>query len=331
MAPCARKNNRKNTMWLVDAFFLNPEGRKFMGAWRSRALAGLGDSARRLFSAWREFTFCRLYALLPSCALVFGCAMGRAAAPGTAFFYGTPVPVSALSHYERVVVEAENLQDLAALRKAGADVFAYVSVGEAEGWRASSRALPPALFLGANDAWKSRIADLAHPGWQRYLLEDRMAALWAAGYRGFFLDTLDSYLLAARSPAEQQAQRSALVALIRAMHQRFPGVRLMFNRGFEVLPEVGSLAVGLAAESLFQRWNPVTQKYETVSENDRRWLLARLDEARLRYGLPVTVIDYVPADQPELARATARRIVALGFTAWVANPGLDVLSIGVEP
>jgi hypothetical protein len=29
-----------------------------------------------------------------------------------------------------------------------------------------------------------------------------------------------------------------------------------------------------------------------------------------------------------LARATARRISDLGFTPWVANPGLDILGVG---
>jgi len=88
----------------------------------------------------------RLLALLPSCLLVYGCAMKPP--PSTAFFYGSPIPVLALSKFERVVVEAENVKDLAGLRVEGADIFAYVSVGEAEGWRATSSALPRELFMG---------------------------------------------------------------------------------------------------------------------------------------------------------------------------------------
>jgi polysaccharide biosynthesis protein PelA len=85
------------------------------------------------------------------------------------------------------------------------------------------------------------------------------------------------------------------------------------------------------AESLFESWNAETREYVPVSEHDRRWLLVRLTEARLRYDLPITVIDYVPAHKPELAKATMRRIEALGFTSWVANPGLDMLAIGSAP
>jgi hypothetical protein len=245
--------------------------------------------------------------------------------PRTAFFYGANVPVAALARFDRVVVEADQIQDLIPLRVAGADIFAYVSVGEAEGWRASTRVLPQEFFLGPNAHWHSRVADLTHPGWRRYLLGDRMAGLWAVGYRAFFLDTLDSHRMVIKDASQERAQTAALVDLVRAMQHRFPGIRLLLNRGFEVLPEIAPLCVGVVAESLFQGWNAGLQTYVRVSEPDRLWLLNRLNDAKERYGLPVTVIDYVCPKQPALARETAQRIAALGFIPWVANPGLDIL------
>jgi uncharacterized protein (TIGR01370 family) len=269
--------------------------------------------------------------LVPISLLAMGTMVRATTLPSTAFFYGSAMPAASLSKFDRIVVEAANVQDLSALRARGATVFAYVSVGEAEGWRDSTRALPPGFFLGANPDWQSRVADLTQAGWKKFLLEDRMASLWAQGYRAFFLDTLDSYQRYATTPAAQAVQGSALVDIIRSMHQRFPGVELLFNRGFELLPEVAPLSVGIVAESLFQSWNPASQEYGVVSPPDREWLLARLNEARDRYGLPVTVIDYVAPTQGELAQETARRIAALGFVPWVANPGLDVVFTGDAP
>lgn len=264
--------------------------------------------------------------LLPLLALLLGSALARAEAPSTAFFYGAPVPVEQLSRYKRVVVEADNLGSPARLAASGAVVFAYVSVGEAEGWRASTRALDDSLFDGANSAWGSRVADLTHPGWTAFLLETRMAGLWKQGYRAFFLDTLDSYQLTAKDPAARLRQQRALVVLIEAIHRRFPGVQLLLNRGFEVLPDVSALVVGVAAESLFQSWDPNAGVYTVVDEPSREWLLGRLREVQQRFALPVTVIDYVAKNDRALARATAQRITDAGFTAWVATPQLDTIA-----
>jgi len=274
-------------------------------------------------------THLRFHKIIPCSLLIFSCAIGRCEVPRTAFFYGSPVPVEMLSQYDRVVVEAENLPDPAILSASGAIVFAYVSVGEAEGWRASTNKLDGRWFLGENAAWHSRVADLTQPGWGRFLLE-RMTGLWKQGYRAFFLDTLDSYQIPIKDTTAQALQVRALANIIRAMHERFPGVQLLLNRGFEVLPEIVGLAAGLVAESLFQGWNANTGSYVMVSENDRGWLLSRLREANQRYRLPITVIDYVDPQEPVLARDTARRIQALGFAPWVATPSLNELGIGAS-
>lgn len=291
----------------------------------------LNAASRSIFILHLAAERWKLWILVPFCLVFSSCVSQRAAPPRVAFFYGTPVPVESLSRYKQVVVEAENIADLAQFWKHGVEVFAYVSVGEAESWRASARNLPDTLFFQKNAAWNSRVADLTQQRWRDYLIDERMASLWQAGYHGFFLDTLDSYRLAAHTPAQQETQQRALIELIRAIHGRYPGAKLLLNRGFEVLPEVASYAHGVVAESLFRSWNPISQMYVPVSDADQHWLLERLIQVRDKYKLPVTVIDYVSPSQPLLALETACRIRKLGFAAWVANPGLDtILSEGTQ-
>ncbi len=260
--------------------------------------------------------------------LLLSCSPAHAKNPSVAFFYGQSTPLDLLVQFDQVVVQPEHVDDPAALKKGGTEVFAYLSVGEAEPFRSGYNDLDKRWFLGTNHGWGSDIVDLTQPGWREYLLEKRIATLWAKGYRGFFLDTLDSYLAVIKNPAAQAAQTHALAELIRTMHQRFPGIRLLFNRGFEILPEVADLAVGVVAESLFHGWSPVDKRYVPVSEQDRAWLTNRLQEARDHYHLPVTVVDYLPPQQRDLARQTARQIADLGFTPWIANPGLDYMGVG---
>lgn len=246
----------------------------------------------------------------------------------TAFFYGQPVPVDLLSHFKQVVVEPENMSNLDYLHTKGVKVFAYISVGEINRTRSWYSEIPKSWFMGSHEAWGSDIVDLTQQGWHDYLINNYMTSLWKEGYRGFFFDTLDSYQIAVVDPKGRLIQEKALVQLIKRIHQHFPGVDLILNRGFDILPEVGQYAIAIAAESLFQSWDQSKQKYVEVAEHDRKWLLDKINKARDQYKLQIIVIDYVDPKQRELAEKTAKRISDLGFTPWVANPGLDILGVG---
>lgn len=271
----------------------------------------------------RQFIRLFVYFLLLS-----GILMPIIADSSTAFFYGRPMPEDLLSHFKQVVVEPENIDDIETLHAKGTEIFAYISIGEVNSTRSWYSKIPQNWFFGHNKEWGSRIIDLTQQGWHDYLVNTHLARLWEEGYRGFFFDTLDSYQRVVDKPEDRRLQEKALSSLIKRIYHHFPGIKLILNRGFEILPAVGDYAVGMAAESLFQSWNQSKQKYSEVDESDRNWLLEKLREARNEYGLQVIVIDYVDPKQRGLARKTAKQIVELGFTPWVANPGLDMLGVG---
>ncbi len=277
-------------------------------------------------------TKARLDALLIGAALTLFPAPAFARAPSIAFFYGTPLPTAALGRFERVVVEPDHAtaRELADLTRRGAEVYAYLSLGELNPSRPYAARVRPEWALATNEAWGSRIVDPAQPQWQALLLEEA-ARLMRAGYRGLFLDTLDSYR-AVRASAEQlETRRRAMAQLILSLHARFPKAKLLLNRGFEVLPEVAGAASAMVAESLFCRVGTGPASYAEVPEADRAWLVAKLREAEERYGLPSVVIDYLPPGQRERARAIAGRIAALGFTPYVADRALTTVGVGAAP
>jgi len=261
-------------------------------------------------------------------ALLFLCAWAGAAlgAPTVALHYGAQPPLDELKAFDIVVVEPDHGFDPLAFRKSYSALYAYVSVGEATPARSYFADIPAAARVARNPDWNAEVIDLSHPAWPEFVAGRIVAPLWAAGYRGFFLDTLDSYRLA---PAfDEVAQQQGLVAVVETLHRRFPGIRLILNRGFEVLPKLAGKVEMVAAESLFRGWNALSQAYVEVPEKDREWLLARLREARDTHGLPVLAIDYVPPHDRALARATADRIKALGMVPWVADGALATLGIG---
>ncbi len=265
-------------------------------------------------------------------ACVLAVPMASAGERSIAFHYGPNPPVEELSHFAQVVVEPRHLSSeaLAALQGAST-VHAYLSIGEVNEEHPAHARLQGSWILGRNEAWGSSVVDPLQEG-VRELLLSQAEALWARGYRGFFLDTLDSPIAVQAPEPVRQARIRALVMLLQELHRRLPGVKLLLNRGFELFPEAAPFAEGVVAESLFARWNAAAQRYEPVPEADRTWLLEKLDGLRRRHGLPVTVVDYVHPSERVRARDVARRIHALGFTPYVTNFSLDMLGVGlVEP
>ncbi len=250
------------------------------------------------------------------------------AAQTTAFYYGRHVPRELAAAYDQLVVQPDSVPNPAVLAAEGTTPVAYLSVGEVAENSRFRKDVSDSWILAKNNNWSSLVMDVRNSGWQAYLLDRQMQALWSQGYRAFFLDTLDSYQLGVTSPEDRAKMQQALAQLVRQMVARYPQVRLLINRGFELLPQIGSMVHGVVAESLFDRWDAASGQYMRVPEADRNWLLARLQEAHKRYNLPITVIDYRPPNERQAARLTASRIAGLGFIPWVSDATLSTIGIG---
>jgi uncharacterized protein (TIGR01370 family) len=251
------------------------------------------------------------------------------AASAVAFFYGRDPPWRELQAFDLVVVDPDHVPDPGQPRLPQTRLLAYVSVGEVQPTRSYFRAMPPAWLVGENRDWGGRLIDQAAPGWPAFFLDKVIAPLWAAGYRGFFLDTLDAYQRFAVGAEARARQEAGLVELVRGIKRRYPEAQLIANRGFEILDRTADQLSAVAAESLYQGFDAAKQVFRPVPAADRDWLLAQLGKVRDTYRLPVIAIDYLPLAQRDLARETARRIEALGFIPWVAPPDLTAMGIGL--
>ena len=271
------------------------------------------------------FTRCRLGIFH---VLMLTSSLALASQPNIAMFYGDNPPWDELHAFDVVVVEPLHVPDPKPYANDKTALFAYVSLGEASPDRVYLKDIPDAWKLGQVAEWGSIVLDQSRPEWPAFFVEHAIKPLWDAGYRGFFLDTLDSYQRFAKTDVARASQEAGLVAVIRELKRRYPQARLIFNRGFEILPQVHQDVFAVAVESLFQQWNQTQQKYGTVLAADREWLLGQLKRVTQEYKLPVISIDYVPAGKRDLARETAAKIGDLGFIPWVTNPELNMLGVG---
>ena len=250
-----------------------------------------------------------------------------ALADSLALFYGQNPPLAELRAFDHVVLEPGHVPQAPAANGA-THWYAYVSVGEVHPQRSYRSRIPANWIIGRNAAWGADIVDQTQPDWPRFFIDEVVTPLWQRGYRGLFLDTLDSYQLAATTAAARQQQEQGLARLIQSIRQRYPELRLIANRGFEILPQAAGQIDMVVAESLYQGWDAANQRYRSVTPADQAWLRDRLKQVQDLYHKPVAVIDYVDPAQRELARETARKISADGFIPWVGTPGLDSIGIG---
>ncbi|WP_414439255.1 bifunctional glycoside hydrolase 114/ polysaccharide deacetylase family protein [Burkholderia sp. 22PA0106] len=254
------------------------------------------------------------------------------AQPSFALFYGKRPPVELLSAYDAAVVEPDSGFDPLMHPLPHTTWFAYASVGEVLPSRDYYKDIPKSWFAGSNATWASRVIDQSQPEWPAFFVDRVIRPLWEKGYRGFFLDTLDSYQLAATTPEARARQEAGMVAVIRAIRAKYPTVKLILNRGFEILPQVHDQVYAVAFESLYHGWNQAQQRYQPVPQADRDWLLGQARTIRSQYKLPVISIDYCAPGDQNCARDSIERIRADGLVPYVTDGALVTMGVGaVQP
>lgn len=248
-----------------------------------------------------------------------------------------------------------SLAEIASLRHTAPQraVLAYLSIGEAEDYRAywrpdwrppagkrAKRGGRPSFLLGENPHWagnyRVRYWDRA---WQRVILDD-VDGLLAQGFDGAYLDIVDGFQFFehdpvaatwtanARNPVSGQSYRRDMVdwvlRLARHARDRRPGFLLVPQNGAALtrFDDYLDAIDGIAVEDLYTL-DDVPQEAEhtrSVSAD-----LARVAAA----GKPVFVVEYA---RDEALRAAARRAAAdAGYRLLFAARELDGIGQAVPP
>ncbi len=232
-----------------------------------------------------------------------------------AFIYSKNIDDRFINFYDKVVVEAEAVDNIYAIRYPK-KMVAYVSVGEIEAWRKSQKPYQKSWVLSENKTWNSLIADLTQEGYRNFVLQ-RIQKLHKQGYRNFFLDTMDSYHVLSSNKKLFKKQQRAIVSFIHKIRQKYPNCKLIINRGFELLDQIHQDIDGVVAESLLNRYNHAKKSYTDVPKTDQEWLLENLKKAQ-NYNLDTVSIEY--SDQSTKERhAIAKRVKALGVIPYVTD------------
>ena len=232
-----------------------------------------------------------------------------------AFIYSKNIDDKFINFYDKVVVEADAIDNIYAIRHPK-KMVAYVSVGEIEPWRKTKTKYKKSWVISKNKTWNSLIADLRKDAYQEFIFE-RIEKLHKQGYRNFFLDTMDSYHVMADEKKLFKSQQKALISFIHKLHKKYPNSKIIVNRGFEILKEIHKDIDAVVAESLLNRYDHANKSYIDVPKNDKEWLLSKFKEAK-KYGLDAISIDYTDKSTKE-RQQIAKKIKKLGIIPYVTD------------
>jgi uncharacterized protein (TIGR01370 family) len=239
-----------------------------------------------------------------------------------AFFYGHNPPIPQLCFYDILVVDSTadfNPQECESLNQ----TYAYVSVGEVGKDALYLKDIQKNWIIGKNTAWNNNpVIDQTNPDWQAFFIQKLITPLWKKGYRGFYLDTLDSYRLANQNPQLQQKQIAGMVRLILKIKENYPEAKLILNRGFELLPQVRQHINAVTIESLYHAWNQQKKIYVANPRTEQNRLWIEINKIRA-LQLPIIIIDYLPPDQKAKAQLRSDKLSQQGFIPWITDKTLQ--------
>ena len=232
-----------------------------------------------------------------------------------AFIYSKNIDDQFISFYDKVVVEADSIDNIFAIRYPK-KMVAYVSVGEIEPWRKTKTPYKKSWIISKNRTWNSLIADLNNKEYQDFIFQ-RVEKLYQKGYRNFFLDTMDAYHVTSKDKKLFKKQQKALISFVHKLHKKYPKSKIILNRGFELLDKIHNDISGVVAESLLSRYDHAHKKYLKVPKEDRDWLLNQFKKAQ-KYHLDTISIDYSDGSTKKRLEI-AKKLKKLGVIPYVTD------------
>jgi uncharacterized protein (TIGR01370 family) len=242
-------------------------------------------------------------------------------------YYSDQAPPEAFQRYSLLVLDSASHPPLSSLAANGKILLGYISLGEVENYRSwFTEVQAEGILLKENPNWKgSFYVDVRDPRWTERVLNRIIPGILAEKFTGIFLDTLDNPVELERAdPERHRGMRSAAASLVCGIRARFPGITIMMNRAYELLPEVEPHIDMLLGECVITTYNFESQTYEFVPRAEYLEHRQILREAKKRRpSLRIFTLDYWNPSDHRVLRRIYRIQRANGFEPYVATIGLD--------
>jgi uncharacterized protein (TIGR01370 family) len=265
-------------------------------------------------------------------ALCAGSGSARAAMPRERrvkwlAFYGQTADENLLASYDIVILDPMFQGSLAQVDTKVTRLCGYLSLGEVRAADSAFGKIEPAALLEENAAWPGTYRiDVRHPSWRKLVLDELVPLITQLGFSGLFLDTLDTPpYLEQVEPVAGRGMRQAAIDLVRSIRDRYPGLFVVMNRGYALLPDVIDSVDAIVAESLLTvADDQANGGYKRTPATEVDQVLALLAPvAKGDNRMPILSLDYWDPEDTDAIRTIYARERELRHHPYVATRPLD--------
>jgi polysaccharide biosynthesis protein PelA len=247
-----------------------------------------------------------------------------------AVYYGeAPETAADLARFDLVVLDPSRHPPLSNVKRHGALLLMYVSLGEVNVHSPVYTSIAAAPWvLAPNPNWpEARRLDPRAPAYERWLLDQVVPAALAGPVNGLFLDTADTAIELERAePGRYAGAGEALERVLRALHRAHPRALLVLNGGLPLVERTRPLLAGVAVESILTDYDFKAQRYRARESEAARERMAALRRVTA-LGLPVLALEYAPPDDAVWRESLIARARAAGLVPYISTIGLDKVFI----
>lgn len=246
-----------------------------------------------------------------------------------AVYYSDAEDPSNFTPYSLVVFESESHPILEGLIENGTTVLGYLNLGEVEDNRSYFKEVKEeGILLDENKEWKGAyFVDLRDKRWTKRVIEQLIPMVLYQGFDGIFIDTIDNAIyLEETNPSKYSGMKQAAINLIKAIRLNYPGMKIMLNRGFEILPQVANEIDMVLAESIYTEYNKKKKTYELAPKEEYEKHVKILKEAqKTNPKLEVYTLDYWDVKDSEGMKKIYQVQRKQGFIPYVSTRELNKL------
>lgn len=244
-------------------------------------------------------------------------------------YYGKNIEYSKLEAFEYIIVQPDYIDvNNKSFELFKDKMYAYVSVCEISPNVKEYSKVEDTWILSKNESWGSLVLDIKNKEYQEFLFNEFIEKKISLGFKNFFFDTLDSYQLVCTSDIQRELYKKTLVKFINTFHKRYPDVKLIINRGFELIEEVHSSVNAVLFESYYFGLGDGELGYKKVSKDDQEWLDIQIENIQ-SYSIPIIALEYLAQEDMSKASEAIGIIKSKGMIPYVSNRDLDVYGTGV--